>query len=107
MLDLRNHPILRLFPPIHEPESPPPVAIALGSDDPLTFSTQLLREYALLHQAVCSAGYPERVAHEWLETIRRTSMDARFTTTWRPSADTKVKELNKTICEYLNEPISM
>jgi hypothetical protein len=30
LLDLRNHPILRLFPPVPEPDGPPPVMIALG-----------------------------------------------------------------------------
>lgn len=62
LLDLRSHPILRLFPP--EPDGPPPVAIALGSDDPITFSTQLLREYTFLHQAACTAGYSEHVVQE-------------------------------------------
>jgi hypothetical protein len=104
LLDLRNHPILRLNPPVPEPNAPPPVAIALGSDDPLTFSTELLREYTLLYQAACAAGYPERIVHEWLESIRRTGMDARFTLGWRPSAKEKTKELIDTMCKYLHEP---
>jgi hypothetical protein len=104
LLDLRNHPILRLNPPIPEQNAPPPVAIAVGSDDPLTFSTDLLREYTLLHQAACAAGYPERAVHEWLESIRRTGMDARFTLGWRPSAREKTKELISTMCKYLHEP---
>jgi hypothetical protein len=104
LLDLRNHPILRLNPPLPEPGGPPPVAIALGSDDPLTFSTELLREYTLLHQAACAAGYPERVVHEWLESIRRTGMDARFTLAWQPSAKKKVDILIETMRRYLHEP---
>ncbi len=104
LLDLRNHPILRLNPPVPEPEGPPPVAIALGSDDPLTFSTELMREYTLLYQAACAAGYPERVVQEWLESIRRTGMDARFTLGWRPSAKKKTKELIRTMRTYLHEP---
>jgi hypothetical protein len=104
LLDLRNHPILRLNPPVPEPNGPPPVAIAVGSDDPLTFSTELLREYTLLHQAACAAGYPERVVHEWLESIRRTGMDARFTLGWHPSAKAKVSKLIKAMCAYLHEP---
>jgi len=103
LLDLRNHPILRMNPPVPEENGPPPVAIALGSDDPLTFSTELLREYSLLHQAACAAGYPERVVHEWLESIRRTGMDARFTLAWRPSAEEKTQELIDTMCRYLHE----
>jgi hypothetical protein len=104
LLDLRNHPILRLNPPVPDQHGPPPVAIALGSDDPLTFSTELLREYTLLYQAACAAGYPERVVHEWLESIRRTGMDARFTRGWRPSAAEKTAELISAMCTYLHEP---
>jgi hypothetical protein len=104
LLDLRNHPILRLNPPVPEQDGPPPVAIALGSDDPLTFSTGLLQEYTLLYQAACAAGYPERVVHEWLESIRRTGMDARFTLGWRPSAKEKTEKLIRAMRRYLHEP---
>lgn len=106
LLDLRNHPILRLNPPVHEPNAPPPVAIAVGSDDPLTFSTGLLHGYTLLHKAACAAGHPERVVHEWLDLIRRTGMDARFTLAWRPSANSKIKDLIKAMSDYLHEPKS-
>jgi adenosine deaminase len=104
LLDLRNHPILRLFPPVPEPDGPPPVMIALGSDDPLTFSTQLLREYTLLHQAASAAGYPERAVQDWLESIRRTGMDARFTRGWRPCAEKKAQLIIKELSEYLHLP---
>jgi hypothetical protein len=104
LLDLRNHPILRLCPPVPDPDAPPSVAIAVGSDDPLTFSTQLLREYTLLHQAACAAGYPEKAVYEWLESIRHTSMDSRFTRTWRPNALEKVKELIEDLSEFLQLP---
>ena len=80
------------------------VAIAVGSDDPLTFSTQLLREYTLLHHAACSPGYPERTVQDWLETIRRTGMDARFTLAWRPNAGEKTKELIRDLSRYLHVP---
>jgi hypothetical protein len=101
LLDLRNHPILRLHPPVPDPDAPPPVAIAVGSDDPLTFSTQLLREYTLLHQAACAAGYPEKAVYDWLESIRHTSMDSRFTRAWRPNALEKVKELIQDLSVFL------
>lgn len=104
LLDLRNHPILRLNPPQPVENAPPSIAIAVGSDDPLTFSTELLREYSLLHQAACAAGYPERVVHEWLESIRRTSMDARFTLAWQPSAKEKIQSLIGDLSRYLHEP---
>jgi adenosine deaminase len=102
--DLRNHPILRLHPPVREQDSPPSVAIALGSDDPVTFSSQLLNEYILLHEAACSAGYPEPVVQEWLELVRRTGMDARFTKAWRPSAKVKCARLIENMKNYLHEP---
>lgn len=104
LLDLRNHPILRLCPPEPEPGAPPSITIAIGSDDPLTFGTQLLREYSLLHQAALSAGYPERVVHDWLESIRRSAMDARFTKAWKPSAKEKAKLLEKELSNYLHLP---
>lgn len=106
LLDLRNHPILRLCPPVPEPDAPPSIAIALGSDDPLTFSTQLLREYTLLHQAACAAGYPEKAVYDWLESIRHISMDARFTRAWRPNAIEKIESLIKDLSEFLHLPDS-
>ncbi len=104
LLDLRNHPILRLFPPEPRDDAPPPVPIAVGSDDPVTFSTHLLREYALLYEAAKGAGYPERVVHEWLATIRQTSVDARFTEPWRPSARRVAGALRDELDEYLQRP---
>lgn len=103
LLDLRHHPILRLFPP--EPgDGPPPVPIAIGSDDPLTFSTFLLREYALLFQAGRAAGYPERTVHAWLEAIRQIGMDARFTVAWRPDSETLSRRLLEAFDDYLQHP---
>jgi hypothetical protein len=102
LLDLRRHPILRLFPPVPEPGDPPPVPIALGSDDPLTFSTRLVREYTLLYRSAISAGFPERLANDWLEAIRRTGMDARFTRPWLPSAAEKTERLIRDLETYLH-----
>jgi hypothetical protein len=104
LLDLRNHPILRLFPPEQEEGAPPPVPIAVGSDDPITFSTWLLREYSLLHEAALSAGYPERVVIEWLERIRRTGLDARFTVAWLPTANAMAERLLRELDQYLQRP---
>ena len=100
LLDLRNHPILRLNPPIAEDGVPPPVPIAVGADDPVTFSTFLLREYSLLHEAARSAGYSERVVHEWLSNIRQTSMDSRFTAPWRPNALHMADELLEALARF-------
>lgn len=104
LLDLRNHPILRLFPPESHPGAPPPVPIVVGSDDPITFSTHLLREYSLLHETALAAGYPERVVHDWLEGIRRTGLDARFTVAWRPNASQMADALLRAFDDYLLRP---
>lgn len=104
LLDLRNHPILRLLPPRAEAGAPPPVPIAVGADDPITFSTFLLREYSLLHEAARSAGYSEREVHEWLSTVRQTSMDARFTTPWHPSAERMTEDLLDALGAYTRRP---
>ncbi|MFW6221755.1 MAG: hypothetical protein ACOC4C_04745, partial [Fibrobacterota bacterium] len=87
MLDLRNHPTLRLFPPEPQEGSPPPIRIAIGSDDPIIFCTHLIHEYTLLYNAALSAGYSENCVGKWLEEVRCTSMDARFTLPWPEGAD--------------------
>lgn len=104
LLDLRNHPILRLFPPELQDGGAPPIPIAVGSDDPITFSTWLLREYSLLHEAALSAGYPERIVIEWLERIRRTGLDARFTVAWLPTAGELSERLLRELDHYLQRP---
>jgi hypothetical protein len=103
MLDLRNHPILRLFP-IDPETGPPPVRIAIGSDDPVTFNTSLLREYALLYHAARAAGHSDRMVQAWLDTVRKTSMDARFTVPWRPDAPTQARRLVDCFNRYLHRP---
>ncbi|MDG5814015.1 hypothetical protein QA601_02920 [Chitinispirillales bacterium ANBcel5] len=105
LMDLRNHPTLRLFPPEPQEGAPPPVRIAIGSDDPIIFSTHLMREYSLLHNAAISAGYSEHSVGAWLETIRCTSMDARFTTAWpcfggKNMGDSLLEELG----DFLHRP---
>ncbi len=105
MLDLRNHPTLRLFPPEPREGAPPPVPIAVGSDDPITFSTFLLREYSLLYEAGLAAGYSERAVHDWLATIRQTGMDGRFTVPWKPSAAQMTKSLMEDLDGYLQRSL--
>lgn len=104
LLDLRNHPILRLYPPERQEGEAPPVQIAVGSDDPVTFSTWLLHEYSLLYEAAIMAGYSERVVHAWLERIQKMGMDARFTVAWRPTARDKADTLLRALEDYLLHP---
>jgi hypothetical protein len=104
MMDLRNHPILRLFPPGPREEGSPPVPIAVGADDPVTFSTFLVREYSLLYETARAAGYPERVVQEWLAAIQQTSMDARFTAPWMPTAEAMTEDLLRELDDFLKYP---
>lgn len=104
LLDLRHHPVLRLFPPEPQAGAPPPVPIAIGADDPITFSTCLLREYSLLFEAARAAGYSERVVHDWLNAIRRNGMDARFTVPWKPSPTKMATRLLRELDRYLQRP---
>lgn len=43
----------------------------------------------------------------WLESIRSTGMDARFTTVWNPSARRKAESLLGRLCDYLHEPTGL
>lgn len=104
LMDLRNHPTLRLFPPESKEGAPPPVRIAIGSDDPITFSTHLMREYSLLYNAALSAGYNENSVVAWLKVIRCTGMDARFTTTWPLSGEKMVEKLLEEFNDFLMRP---
>lgn len=105
LLDLRNHPTLRLFPPEPDKDEPPPVRIALGSDDPITFCTYLMREYSLLYNAALSAGYSENSVAQWLEEVRHTGMYARFTTAWPNLQEKKfVDLLIEDLDNYLQRP---
>lgn len=104
LVDLRNHPILRLSPPERSASDLPPVAIAIGSDDPVTFSTSLLHEYVLLHQAARAAGYGERVVQTWLDEIRQTGMDARMTVAWRPTLSDQATKIADDLSRYASLP---
>ena len=76
--DLRQHPLWRLNPP--EPiDGVPPVAICVGSDDPLTFATRLPREYGLIFDSLVLAGVSHVKALEWIDQVRETSLRCRFT----------------------------
>jgi hypothetical protein len=76
--DLARHPLWRLRPPIPDTEFPP-IHVCLGSDDPVTFGTDLRQEYQLVHDALVLAGLPEAEARRWLERARSAGMEARFT----------------------------
>ena len=86
---LRQHPMWRLDPPTAD-VGIPPVAICVGSDDPLTFGSSLIEEYNVLYDGLMEAGLTDSEARQWLERVRRRGLEARFTldpTKIRPITD--------------------
>jgi len=53
----------------------------IGSDDPVTFATNLREEFALLYDALLAGGLSDDQAERWLTDVRQRGMDARFTVT--------------------------
>ena len=76
--DLANHPLWRLRPPRSAVDSPP-VSVCIGSDDPLTFGTNLRQEYQFLHDALALAGLSDDEAFAWLDQTRASGLLNRFT----------------------------
>ncbi len=79
MCDLTKHPLWRLHPPPGSKADAPRVSICIGSDDPLTFATNLRQEYQFVHDALVMAGCSEAEASQWLDEVRETGLDYRFT----------------------------
>ncbi|MCA9671383.1 MAG: hypothetical protein KC503_37555 [Myxococcales bacterium] len=79
---LRDHPLWRLQPPTPAADLVP-VRICIGSDDPLTFATNLPNEYQLISDAMQALGYTASQCGDWLESVRKAGMDGRFTLPWR------------------------
>lgn len=78
LADLTHHPLWRLNPPTGQGDAPP-VAICIGSDDPLTFATGLPEEYQLLHDSLTLSGLSYEQASQWLDRVRSVGLDTRFT----------------------------
>ena len=77
--DLAQHPLWRLNPPPGVEIDAPSVSMCIGSDDPLTFATNLPEEYQLLFDALVLAGCSEEQARQWLNRVRETGLENRFT----------------------------
>lgn len=81
---LVSHPMWRLDPPLPDRAAPGaeparPVAVAVGSDDPLMFGSSLVEEYNILYDGLMEAGLTDAQARDWLERVRRRGLEARFT----------------------------
>ncbi len=77
--DLKNHPMWRIRNP-NRIVGQPTIPIVIGSDDPITFSTRLPDEYAMLFDGMVSSGLNADEALMWLDDARRYGNDYRFTT---------------------------
>lgn len=78
LTDLKNHPLWRLNPPTGTGDSPP-VSVCIGSDDPITFATNLRQEYALLRENLIQGGLSNSEAFDYLDRIRLMGLNSRFT----------------------------
>ncbi|MCP5031988.1 MAG: hypothetical protein GY939_09315 [Actinomycetia bacterium] len=94
---LTQHPMWRLDPPVSDSELPP-VAIGVGSDDPLMFASSLIEEYNILYDALMEAGLTDADARDWLERVRRRGLESRFT--WDPYEISPVDELPNPLRDY-------
>lgn len=81
--DLRRHPFWRLAGPPGFDLDVPPVSICLGSDDPITFVTDIRHEYQLVYGAVLAGGASAAEALRWIDELRQQSLDVRFTVPFR------------------------
>lgn len=77
--DMEHHPFWRLFPPRQKEGAIPPVNVAIGSDNPLTLATTIREEYQFALDTLLLAGYSETEAIHWLEQVRETALNSRFT----------------------------
>lgn len=75
--DITNHPLWRMSSP--DPNKSNNLRICIGSDDPITFATNLPEEYQLLIDSITRAGYSSQDADRWIEEVREAGMASRFT----------------------------
>jgi hypothetical protein len=76
---LEQHPIFRLQPLPGQELPLPPVSVALGDDDPITFASCLPDEFGHLFYALIRRGVSAQRVREWLERVRAHGLRARFT----------------------------
>ena len=56
-----------------------PLCLCIGSDDPLTFATDLRNEYQLVMDSLVSNGLSVEQASAWVHDVRRAGLESRFT----------------------------
>ncbi|MBF0425937.1 MAG: hypothetical protein HQL66_08975 [Magnetococcales bacterium] len=72
--DYAQHPVFQLAPP----QGGEKLLVALNTDDPITFSPNVCREYQLLYQAALESGLAPSRALNWSEDIRDMGLNASF-----------------------------
>jgi len=78
--ELDHHPIFQLQPLSGVPDDgEAPVRVVLGDDDPVTFSTTLVDEFAYVYFGLLRHGVGTQRAEQWLERVRLNGRRARFT----------------------------
>jgi hypothetical protein len=91
LLGLEEHPILSLTGrrlqtlkatgrrSLTPQKTRPHLLVSINSDDPITFATSLVDEYAYLYVALLRRRVPSAEALEWIESLRENGMRSRFT----------------------------
>jgi hypothetical protein len=77
--DLEHHPLWRISRPLSQ-DPAARLAVTIGSDDPLIFNSSLPMEYQRLYDALVLAGLSDAQALQWLDGVRQTGLQRRFTT---------------------------
>lgn len=76
--DLQRHPLWRLRPPVPDGKVGP-IAVCIGSDNPITFSTSTREEYQIVYDTLTLAGLSDVDARRWIEDARESGLESRFT----------------------------
>jgi hypothetical protein len=77
--DLKRHPFWRLAGPPGSDSSVAPITVCIGSDDPITFATDIRHEYQLVYDSLISAGRSAEEALTWIARVRESSLSVKFT----------------------------
>lgn len=78
LIDFKDHPLWRIRP-VTAADHTSPLAVCIGSDNPITFATTLPHEYQLLFDAIVLGEKSHEVAIKWIDAVRETGMQSRFT----------------------------
>jgi hypothetical protein len=78
LADIRQHPLWRLRPQGVGGETSS-IALTIGSDDPITFATNLRQEFQTLYDTLLLSDHSTEQAEAWIDSMRKTGLRGRFT----------------------------